>query len=1151
MIKASSLTFTFSEWNAPATTSDSALESATHRPTAKRGGTLCRPNACMAVLLMLLAIAGSNLKAQTIVGSVGGVVTDGTGAAVPGATIIVVNVATNVTRTFTADSAGGYSVSALTPGLYQIRVQANGFQTFAADNVTVTPGAEVRVDAALQVGSQAQTVNVNAATNTLQTDSAEVRGEIDSTQLSNYPIPASRNYESALLLVPGITPPLNSNSLGANPSRGLIFQTNGAFGTANDIRIDGAAAVNVWLPHVAGYNPGLESIASVSVVTNSYSAQDGLAGGAAVNVHVKTGSNKFHGSLFEYHTDNVLTAEPFFLPAHFSRNPKDVDNALGGTIGGPILKDRVFFFFSYDGRFVSQDASTTVTVPTEAMRSGDFSGSSTPIYDPVTGTSLGAGKTAFANNQIPTARLDSIAQAIQQSVPLPNLPGIANNYFATGAYTLKNSKYDTDVTWKATSKLNVEARYGQLHFNDFDAAVYGTNGTFVNSAGGRQGYNFGNIYNGTASIIYVFNQNLVYNGYFTATVLQPNGNPVVLGPNIGLNLGIPGTNGPTPIYSGWPEFSISNFSLIGNSSAPLRYNDRDNQLNHAFTWTHKQHTIDFGANVERQILDQFQTGASSAGDFNFTGSGTTIKGGPGANAYNAYADFILGVFSSGTAERIYQDLKAKWFQYSLFAQDVWQVSPRLTLAYGLRWDYFPFGGRDHRGFERYNPANNTMEICGVAGNPHNCGYLASKLDFSPSLGLSYKLSPTFVVRAGGGLNRDPYPLTDSRDLLTNYPNDLTVTPVAPNGTTVVGSLETGLPAVPTVDISSGTVPVPSGYSVVSAVNHNKRDYVETWNLSLEKQWQHGLTTEMRYVGSRQVQVVSKLDSNAGLPGGGTASQPLFAAFGRTATTYVMVPVGRNQYDGLQTRAMERIGNNYTLNTTFTWSKTFAYCCDPVAGETVPINAPGYLKLNRGLAVFDRPYVFTSFATALLPFGKGQHFLTSGIPAAIAGGWQLSGILALYSGTPFSITASSSSLNAPSSTQIADRVRNGPCINKGYHGPAASYIDATCFAAVTTARFGNSGQDSVRGPGVKDLNATLSRGFQIREWAHLDVRAEVFNVTNTPHFANPGSTNISLVSFTPSHSVASLGGFGALSANNARDQEGVDQRFIRVGARLTF
>jgi len=203
----------------------------------------------------------------------------------------------------------------------------------------------------------------------------------------------------------------------------------------------------------------------------------------------------------------------------------------------------------------------------------------------------------------------------------------------------------------------------------------------------------------------------------------------------------------------------------------------------------------------------------------------------------------------------------------------------------------------------------------------------------------------------------------------------------------------------------------------------------------------------------------------------------------------MVPVGRNQYDGLQMQAVKRVGSNYTIVTNYTWSKAFAYCCDSVAGETVPINARGYLKLNRGLAVFDRTYVFTAYGTALLPFGKNQRFLTGGVPAAIAGGWQLSGVLAMYSGTPFTISASSSSLNSPSSSQLADRVKNGRCVNKGYQGPTASYIDATCFAAVTTARFGNSGESSVRGPGVKALNATLARNFNLREFAHLEVRAE--------------------------------------------------------------
>ena len=903
--------------------------------------------------------------------------------------------------------------------------------------------------------------------------------------------------------------------------------------------------------HVAAYNPGLDAIDSVSVATNSYDAQEGLAGGASVNVHIKTGGNAIHGSLFEYHTDNALTAKPFFLPSYLTRNPKLVDNAPGGTIGGPILKDRLFFFFSYDGRLVSQTSSTLTSVPTAAMRSGDFSGSSTPIYDPSTGTATGAGKTAFTGNKIPVDRLSSIAQAIQNSVPLPNLPnaGIANNYYATGPYTILNNKYDANITWKATSKLNVEARYGQLYFDDFDAPVWGQTGPAVNSAGGRQGPMFGDTYNGTASVIYVFNQNLIYNGLFTATVMELSGNPVGLGTNVGLNLGIPGTNGPSYLYSGWPEFNVTNFSIFGNPYGALHFNDRDDQFQHSFMWTHRSHTLTFGTDIEREILDHFQ--ANGAGVFNFTGSGTTVVGGKGANAYNTYADFMLGAFSSGTAERLPTDLKAKYFQYSLFAEDKWLLSPRLSLSYGLRWDYFPIGGRDNRGYERYEPATNTMMICGVAGNPHDCGYGVSKLGFSPSLGISYKVTPTLVARLGAGINRDPYPLAFNRDLMSNFPNDLIATLTSPTSTTASGNLVTGLPPVPTVDISSGTVPVPNTYSVISLLDHNTRDYVETWNLSVEKEWKGGISTQAAYVGSRQLKIPTKLDTNAGLPGGGAASQPLYGPFHRTAITYVATPVGRNQYDGLQMQATKRMGANYMLNTSYTWSKTFAMCCDQIAGETLTINAPGYLNLNRALAIFDRTYVFTASNTAKLPFGKNQHFLTTGVPAAIAGGWQVSGILEAYSGVPFTISASNSSLNAPSSTQMADRVKNGSCYQGGYRGPSASYIDATCFAAVTTARFGDAGQDSVRGPGVKVLNATLQRTFNIRERLQLQIRGEVFNLTNTPHFSNPSSTNISLVTFNPDHSVANLGGFGALSSNNARDQEGIDQRFFRLGVHITF
>ncbi len=1104
--------------------------------------------------LLLAFFAGlTPLRSQILTGSIAGVVSDTSGARVPNANVTIRNNETSAMRKVQTNSDGAFGVTSLQPGNYAVLVSSSGFSVSNVAEVQVEPGATARVDVALQIGTQNQEVSVSANSSVLQTDSGEVRSELSTRQLSDLPIPAGRNYQSALILVPGITPPVNQHSVAANPGRGLIFQSNGAFGNTNNVRIDGATANNVWLPHVAAYSPGLEAIDSVSVVTNSFDAQQGLAGGASVNVHVKTGGNQFHGSTFWYHTDNALQAKPFFLPSTFTRKPKFIQNNVGGTIGGPALKDRLFFFFSFDGSYVNQTANILTTVPTDAMRVGNFSGSSNPIYDPSTGTSTGGGKTAFAGNQIPSTSQSTIALAIQSHIPHANLAGISNNYFASGAYKFNSSKYDTNVTYKATSKLNLTARLGLLEYFAFDAAAYGDNGVPVSSAGGRQGTSNGSVYNGTFSGVYVISPRFVFDGYFAATALPTYGQPINVDQNVGLDFGIPGTNGPTRLYGGWPQFSISNFSVIGNTSTPLAYDDQEYQMQPNFTWTHSSHTIRFGTNVSRQIIRHGQPQLTGAGIFSFTGGGTTVAGGPSANAYNAYADFLLGRFSTGQAERLNSGiLVGKTYIYSLFAQDQWIASDRVTVSYGLRWDYFPIGGRDGRGFARYNPANNTMQVCGVAGIPHDCGYKVSKLGFSPSLGVSVRLTPSLVMRAGAGVNRDPYPLAFSRDLVQNFPEDVQLSIVSPNSNTASYSLSTGLPAVTPIDISSGVVPVPNTYTVNSLPSNPKRDYVESWNLSLEKQWKGGFVTEGRYVGSRQLQISSVFNTNAGTVGGGTASQPYNILFGRTAATNVIQPVGRNQYDGFQAHATKQFHAGYSVNVGYTFSKTFAYCCDNTAGETVSIQAPGYVGLNRALATFDRPYILTLSGTGQLPFGKGKRFLSTGLGSKLAGGWQVNGVFESYSGTPFTISAAGNSLNAPGSSQVADRVRPGACHSgSNYLGATQSYVDATCFAAVTAVRFGNAGFDSVRGPGVNNLNASVFRKFSLGERAVLEFRAEAFNASNTPHFSNPSNTNISNVTFNADHTVANLNGFGALSSTNSRDQEGIDQRFFRIGFKASF
>lgn len=349
---------------------------------------LARPLLLMSALLFCLAGIASEARAQVLYGSVIGSVTDTAGSSVSGATLRLTNTGTNQARETASDENGNFIFTSVPGGTYSISVKKEGFQAFSIGALTVTPDSKVRVDASLRVGNVQEVIEITASGAAIQTDSAEVRAEITTTSLQNLPAPIGRNYENLLVTIPGVAPPDNQHSISANPSRGLTFSVNGSTRNSNAIRIDGSLATNLWLPHVSAYSPTLEAIQAVSVVTGAADADQGLAGGSAVNVQVKSGANQLHGSLFEYHTDNALKAKPFFLPAN-QRKPKFINNQFGGSIGGPIKKDKLFYFASWEGTRDRQTGATIVTIPTAAILAGDMSASPNPIYDPLTGNADG------------------------------------------------------------------------------------------------------------------------------------------------------------------------------------------------------------------------------------------------------------------------------------------------------------------------------------------------------------------------------------------------------------------------------------------------------------------------------------------------------------------------------------------------------------------------------------------------------------------------------------------------------------------------------------------------------------------------------------------------------------------------------------------
>src|SRR5712692_5654948 len=359
-------------------------------------------------LLAFLTLLPATLPAQVLYGSIVGNVTDESGGATPGATVTIRHRETGASRDTVTDSAGFYRFPNVQSGTYTVTVTLTGFRSFNRSDIPVTLNSATRVDAALQVGELSEMVTVSASSPLLQTERVEVRAELKSAELVNLPVSMGRNYQYLFRVLPGFTPPAEAHSVPSNPSRALVFNVNGASRSSNNIRIDGVSTTNIWLPHVAAYVPALESLETVNVVTSSFDAEQGLAGGSAINVQIKSGTNDLRGSAFEYHTNEKWRTQNYFAPPG---TPKGTwrYNQYGGTWGGPVVRNKLFYFVSYEGTRDRQFLSRTVSVPTEAMRRGNLSASPTPIYDPLTGNPNGSGRTPFSNNIIPAERIDPIA----------------------------------------------------------------------------------------------------------------------------------------------------------------------------------------------------------------------------------------------------------------------------------------------------------------------------------------------------------------------------------------------------------------------------------------------------------------------------------------------------------------------------------------------------------------------------------------------------------------------------------------------------------------------------------------------------------------------------------------------------------------------
>jgi uncharacterized protein (UPF0333 family) len=1087
---------------------------------------LTRLQACMGSLLLILSLfSGRTLIAQVLYGSISGSVQDASGASIPDASVTFTNTGTGQVIALKTQSDGHYLRPDFQQGTYDLTVVVSGFKPYTKKGILVTAGAVLREDVPMQIGGSDESVVVNAEEVTLQTDKADLHTELSAADLKDLPVGHYRSFQSLINLVPGATPGVIANSLQTSPERSQDTNVNGVNTNNNDTRIDGLQSVYLWLPDHAAYIPPAESIQTVNISTNNFDAESGMAGGIVTNVISKSGTNTFHGSAFAMNTNSAASARNFFNRSKQAFTNINID---GITIGGPIKKDKLFFFQSWEGTRERQGYTAVMTVPTADQRTGNFSAyAASPLYDPTTGASDGSGRTQFVTNGqanvIPTARLNATALKIQALIPLPNGPGTSNNYTNSASQSLTRDNFDSKVDYNVSSGTNLWTKYSLMRATTGCPPGLGDAGG-VPLCAGNIGISDGVTQVADIGFTRVITPNITWDGTLGYIRLGVNVYGFGYGQSIPITqLGIPGTNGGNNslINSGAPQFVITGYSQYGGDTdtRPYFYHQDTYALAQNVGWSHGKHYFRFGFEGMRHHMNFYQPdgggGGGPQGQFDFVGGITGLKGGAATTQYNAYASFLLGLPQTVKETLQYVHYTTYDYEWAGYAQDRWQVTPALTMSLGVRYELYPMMTRSGRGgIEQYDPNTNLIALGGNGGNSKGLGISTSHKLFVPRIGLAYRLGAKTVLRAGYGISVDPIPL--ARPLRGFYPLTVSSTFTSANTYTAFNSLTAGIPAIAAPDQTLPSLVVPQTAQVryIDGKEIN-RGYVESWNVVLERELPWHLFTTVAYVGTQTIHSLVDIDVNAGVPGGGTAGQPLYKPFGRTAITWAWNGRYNANYHGLQVSFERKATKGLTLKGAYTFSKAMNFT-DMDGWAQLLFNTPSQIPFNHARAGYDVPNNLQVASTYILPFGRGQHYATSGLASALLGGWQVNGIFSAVSGRPFTVTASATSLNAPDNTQTADLVK--PIVRYGTSGPGATLYDPSSFAAVTAVRFGTSGRNILRSARLVDLDAGLFRTFPIFERLSMTFRAEAFNLSNTPHFAAPNA-NVSAAGFLTTSSAA--------------------------------
>ena len=1063
---------------------------------------------CAVVALALLAwLSPRPAAAQAVSGTIFGTVYDSSGAALPGATVTLANTATGLTRSVVSDPKGEYTAPLLPTGSYSVTAEMSGFKKTSMSNVHVGVDQKIRTDFKLELGQMTEAVTIQAETPLVQTGSSDLSVTVEGKTIESLPL-NGRNFVNLTRTIPGVVrgnPGSNIDGAGSLAWRASAsFSANGQRPRDNNYMLDGVDNNETWLQTVVIF-PSVDALDEFKLQTSTYSAEFGKSMGGVVNLQIKSGGNDFHGSVFEFLRNDRLDANNWFNNRAGRAKPKFSQHQFGGTVSGPILKDKTFFFADFQGMRIDQGQSYLSTVPSAKMRQGDFSEINRPIYDPLTGQ-------PFPGNVIPQNRWDPAAgKVLQDLIPEANTGGTRNslgqninNYLITPATLRQDNQFDVKVDHSVSASNHFFVRYSFQKTHRLQPATlpHGDAGfTFGAGDGNIKAHSFAFNDTHTFSARWL---NEVRVGYSYIAFLNSS---IDYGENLANAVGIPGVN-LNQVTSAFSQIQFEqggSRNLGANGNQPLITNLGNLQIFDNVTHIRGRHTFKAGGSLtarSREVLNA----DNIVGQFFFSQNQTSNCAGRSSGCtVNASTGFDVASFLLGTARRKNRSLFSdtpyleKRPEWAAYIQDDFRVTSRLTLNMGLRWDMFVPWVEDNNLQSNYDPSTGMFVVASddaVINGVHVGRYLQTyaKNDIGPRFGFAYDLSGNgrTTIRGGVGVFWNWGVGGTSSSKATNPPflqtTDLTASGGASNLT-----LSTGLPAPPAVDPT-----LRPGGSTRSAFDINYRDQrALNWNLNVQKQLGRDYMVELAYVGTRGRHYTLKTNLNqAPLTLGVTNADINRPAvkLGSPALRDVGAVTDRGtlDYHALLFKGMKRFSNGFSALVAYTFGKALDLASDNDGGVTLTnILDPSY---DRSVASYDVKHTFVASFLYELPFARNH----------VLGGWQVNGIAFARTGIPVNITQTgqmtsiglgSGQAQQPRPNIVGNLVPSDQTIDH--------WFDATALQrpADATATFGNIARNYGRGPGVFNIDMSLVKNTRFGR-VNTELRVEAFNVLNHPQFGQP-------------------------------------------------